>query len=124
MTKEEIDTIMNQATECADGECSLDEVTELIEVLKGQSKELSTRIEEIRGMVHKLEDYNSKTNRQTDEIRETVKAIYRIFQLGDKASGNNYPSLSKPSGWSGEVGKGPTTAYDALKPKPYKAPQN
>lgn len=41
-----------------------------------------------------------------------------LFQ--DKASGNDYPSLSKPTGWSGEVGDGPTDAYKALNPKPWK----
>jgi hypothetical protein len=63
---------------------------------------------------------NAKDNRKTDEVRETVRAIFRIFQLGSKASGNDYPSLSKPTGYSGEVGKGSTTAYDALAPKKWK----
>merc|ERR1712232_606407 len=56
---------------------------------------------------------------KTDEIRETVRALYRVFQLGDEASGNDYPALSRPTGWSGEVGNGPTTAYDCLPPKKY-----
>ena len=58
--------------------------------------------------------------KQPDEVRETVRALYRVFQLGDKASGNDYPALSKPMGWSGEIGNGPKTAYDCLPPKPYK----
>ena len=57
-----------------------------------------------------------------DEVRETVRAIFRVFQLGDKASGNDYPALTKPTGYSGEVGKGSTTAYDALPPKKWKNP--
>ena len=111
---------MNHATECAEGECSLDEVTELISILQMQQKELYKRVDEVRSMVKQLEDLNVKEGRKADEIRETVRALFRVFQLGDSASGNDYPSLSKPTGYSGDVGDGPKTAYDALPPKPYK----
>ena len=40
--------------------------------------------------------------------------------LQDKASGNDYPKLSKPTGWTGDVGKGSQTAWDALPPKKWK----
>ena len=95
----------------------------MITLLKGQQKELYDRIEQIRQMRKTLEEVNRKGGRNVDEVRETVRALYRVFQLGDKASGNDYPSLSKPTGWVGEVGDGPKTAYDALPPKPYK-PKN
>ena len=123
MTKEETDSILSKASTCADGECSLDEVDDLITLLKGQQKELYDRIEQIRQMRKTLEEVNRKGGRNVDEVRETVRALYRVFQLGDKASGNDYPSLTKPTGWVGEVGDGPKTAYDALPPKPYK-PKN
>jgi hypothetical protein len=64
---------------------------------------------------------NSKDDRKVDEVRETVRALYRVFQLGSKASNNDYPSLSRPTGYSGDVNDGPTDAYRALKPKPWKA---
>jgi hypothetical protein len=122
MTQEETEKLLGQATDCAEGECSLDEVADLIDILKGQQKELAARVESIKKMVDDLEKVNAKGDaRKVDEVRETIRALYRVFQLGDKASGNDYPKLSKPTGWSGEVGKGPTTAYDALPPKPYKA---
>lgn len=38
----------------------------------------------------------------------------------DKASGNNYPSLKSPMGYSGETKGGGKTAYDVLPPKPIK----
>jgi hypothetical protein len=118
MTPEESDAIMKHAKDCVDGECSLDEIDDLITMLKGQQKELYDRVAQVKDMVSTLEKVNKSDSRSVDEIRETVRAIFRVFQLGDKASGNDYPSLSKPTGWSGEVGKGPTTAYDALPPKP------
>jgi hypothetical protein len=121
MSQEETDSIMTKAEDCVAGECSLDQIDELIDLLKGQQKELYDRVTQVKEMVQTLENVNQKTDgRSVDEIRETVRAIFRVFQLGDKASGNDYPALSKPTGWSGEVGKGPTTAYDALPPKPMK----
>jgi hypothetical protein len=120
MSVEETENVMTQATDCVEGECSLDEVEDLIQVLKSQQKDLFDRVEQIKGMMKSLEKVNAKDDREVDEVRETVRAIFRIFQLGDKASGNDYPALSKPTGWSGEVGDGPTTAYDALPPKPWK----
>ena len=38
----------------------------------------------------------------------------------DKASGNNYPSLTAPMGYSGDTRGGGKTAYDVLPPKPMK----
>jgi hypothetical protein len=43
------------------------------------------------------------------------------LELVHTGSENYYPSLSKPTGYSGEVGSGPTDAYKALNPKPWKA---
>lgn len=92
-------------------------------MLKEQQKELHDRVSQVKEMVATLEKINGNPDeRSVDEIRETVRALFRVFQLGDKASGNDYPALSKPTGWSGEVGKGPTTAYDALPPKQMRKP--
>jgi len=120
MTPQETKTILSKAEECTEGECEVDDVQELISILKAQQKELHDRVQKVKSTVHALEKINSSTDRETDEVRETVRAVFRIFQLGDKASNNDYPSLSKATGWSGEVGDGPTTAYDALPPRKYK----
>ena len=117
MSRAEQEAILTQAQECHDSECSVDQVDDLIAALKAQQKELSERVNQVKAMRESLESVNGRNDRPVDEIRETVRAIFRVFQLGDKASGNDYPSLSKPTGWSGEVGSGPTTAYDALPPK-------
>jgi hypothetical protein len=121
MEPEEVEKLLNQASDCAEGECSLDEVGDLIDILKDQQRELYQRVEKVREMISTLETVNEADERKVDEVRETVKAIFRVFQMGAKASGNDYPSLTRPSGWSGEVGDGPKTAYDALPPKKWKA---
>ena len=120
MSADETEKVMQHATDCAEGECSLDEVEDLINVLKVQQKELYDRIENVKGMVKTLEVMNKSEERKVDEVRETVRALFRVFQFGDKASGNDYPSLSKPMGWTGEIGDGPKTAYDSLPPKKWK----
>ncbi|KAL7492941.1 hypothetical protein ACHAWT_003338 [Skeletonema menzelii] len=120
MTAEEVKSIIDEAESCSRGECALDEVEDLISSLLAQQSLLSKRIAEIDGLVKDLEHVNGRDERPTDEIRETVRAIFRIFALGDKASGNDYPSLSKPTGYSGEVAGGGKTAYDVLPPKPFK----
>lgn len=121
MEPEEVEKLLSQASDCAEGECSLDEVGDLIDILKEQQRELYQRVEKVREMISTLEKVNEADERKVDEVRETVKAIFRVFQMGAKASGNDYPSLTRPSGWSGEVGDGPKTAYDALPPKKWKA---
>ena len=68
-------------------------------------------------MVDELGSVNVGSDRKTDEVRDTVRAIARLFMMGDKASGNDYPSMGTPMGYSGEVGDGPSTAYDVLSPK-------
>jgi hypothetical protein len=119
MSQEETAEVMRHANDCAHGKCSLDEVDELVSVLKIHQKELYDRVEEIKKITKALKTVTSRGS-EVNEVQETVRALFRVFQLGAKASGNDYPSLSKPTGWSGEVGDGPQTAYDVLPPKKWK----
>jgi hypothetical protein len=118
MSAEEMETLIASAVDCSEGECSVDEVGSLVDLLQAQQKDLSERIHKISGMITNLEDMNTK-DKDRDEVRETVRAIMRVFAKSDghKASGT---AKVNPTGYSGDVGKGPTDAYKALKPKPYK----
>jgi hypothetical protein len=87
MSADETQKIIAQASDCADGECSLDEVGDLISILKAQQKELSRRVDEVDKMIAGLETVNAQDGRKVDEVRETVRALFRVFQLGAKASG-------------------------------------
>lgn len=82
MPPEEVESLLDQAEGCAEGECSLDEVSELISVLKSQQSDLYKRVEEVKGMIKSLEAINESDDRKVDEVKETVRAIFRIFQLG------------------------------------------
>jgi hypothetical protein len=122
LTEQESAEIMAKSLECADGECSIEDVENLLSDLKEQQKVLTGRLAEVTQMISSLYGVNKDDERKVDEVRETVRAIARLFLMGDKASGNDYPALSKPTGWTGDVGKGATTAYDALPPKKRKNP--
>jgi len=124
LTEEETTEIMQKSIDCAEGECSIEDVENLLNDLKEQQKVLTARLEEVTQMIESLGSVNKHEKREVDEVRETVRAIARLFLMGDKASGNDYPALSKPTGWSGDVGKGAQTAYDALPPKKWKAPES
>lgn len=82
MSAKEIDYIMSEAEQCAAGECALDEVESLITNLQSQQSLLSKRIGEIDTLVKDLEHINGRDNRPVDEVKETVRAIFRVFSLG------------------------------------------
>ena len=117
MSEDETKSIINSAHECADSECSVEDVDMFLAELKEQQVILRNRLSEVTKMVDELGSANVGSDRKTDEVRDTVRAIARLFMMGDKASGNDYPSMGTPSGYSGEVGDGPSTAYDVLSPK-------
>ena len=109
----ETDSILKSAADCAEGECSVDEVADLVRELKDQQLVLEQRMTKIMNMIAHLEHVNEKPERQTSEVRAFVKDMLRVFAHEKTA----FPA----SGFSGEIGDGPTTAYDALPPKKWKA---
>merc|ERR1719464_1342694 len=79
MTDEEIDLIFNAATDCAESECSIDEVDNLISTLKAQQEQLKTRLALVSGMVEKLQHVNEKDDREVSEVRQYVRDFLRVF---------------------------------------------
>lgn len=123
MTEEESEALATHVNFCLESECGIDDVDDLLSTLKSQQAEIQGRVNEVGKMIKSLEKVNGleSGDEKVDQVRETVRAIFRVFQLGDKASGNDYPSLTKPMGYPGDVGSGPSTAYDALPPKQWKS---
>lgn len=120
MTDAEVESIVSKAHICAEGECSVEDVDLFLAELKDQQKLLRDRLTEVTNMISELTTANSLDKsdvREVDELKETVRAIARLFMMGDRASGNDYPNMGPPIGYSGDVGKGPSTAYDVLSPK-------
>jgi len=106
-----------QASECAEGECSVDDVASLIHELKEQEQLLSERLDMVMNMISGLQNANAKgPERKTDEVRSFVRDMLRVFNT-------EKPSFLA-SGFSGDVGKGSTTAYDALPPKKWHPSKN
>lgn len=109
MSDEETKAILSSAEECVSSECTVDDVSMLIDELKMQEGILSDRLVKIMNMIAHLQHVNEKQERKTDEVRQFVKDMLRVFTHENP----NY----FPVGWAGDVGDGPTTAYDALEPK-------
>jgi septal ring factor EnvC (AmiA/AmiB activator) len=114
MTEEETQAILKSATDCAEGECSIDDVSELLFELKEQEKVLSSRLDKIMNQISRLQNANEKEERKVDEVRSFVKDVLSVFQH-DKVG------KYSPNAYSGSIGDGPTTAYDALPPKKWKS---
>jgi hypothetical protein len=112
MTEEETMNILKKSEECIASECSIDEVDDLLSTLKGTEKELEDRLTKIINMIGHLQHINEKDGREKDEVRQFVKDMLRVF---------SHEETGFAMGFSGDIGDGPTTAYDALPPKPWKA---
>ena len=82
MSATEVEAILLEAESCAEGECALDEVESLLNNLQSQQSALSKRIGEIDVLIKDLESTNGQPDRPVDEVRETVRAIFRIFAMG------------------------------------------
>mmetsp|Transcript_10108 Transcript_10108/g.14301 ORF Transcript_10108/g.14301 Transcript_10108/m.14301 type:complete len:153 (+) Transcript_10108:73-531(+) len=111
MTEDETDAILNQAHDCEQGECDVESVDALISELKESEKMLNTRLVKIMNMIAHLQHINEKEERKTNEVRQFVKDMLRVFSHDSQY----------PGGFSGDIGDGPTDAYKALDPKPWKA---
>ncbi|KAL9185783.1 hypothetical protein ACHAXT_003560 [Thalassiosira profunda] len=112
MTEEEITAVLDKAHTCVESECAVTDVDDLIMELKDQQKVLNARLETIMNVVAHLQHANEQEKRKTDDVRAIVKDMLRVFTTQDGKFA---------MGFSGDVGDGPTTAYDALPPKPWKA---
>merc|ERR1712161_175719 len=114
MTEDETAAVLKKSEECVESECSLDEGDDLVVTLKDTEKELRSRLENIENMIAHLQHINEKEERKTDEVREFVRDMLRVF--------NSDKPIVFPTGFSGDIGKGTQTAYDVLPPKKWTNP--
>jgi hypothetical protein len=114
ISDKETEDVLQTAGDCVEGECSVEDVGELIHVLKETQDELRDRLEKVMNMIAHLQHINEKEERKTDEVRRFVSDMLRVFST-DKP-------MFFPSGFTGDIGDGPTTAYDALPPKKWTNP--
>jgi len=120
LSDQETEKILTTAEECAEGECSVDDVSGLIFELREQQAEMECRLERIMNMVAALQHLNEKDNRDENEVRSFVKDLLRVFAVYEE----DKKVPIKPIGFAGDIGKGSTTAYDALPPKKWKPSPN
>jgi DNA repair exonuclease SbcCD ATPase subunit len=87
MTDEETEKVLKSAQDCVESECSIDEVDDLLQVLKSTEKELEDRLEKIMNMIGHLQHINEKPERQTNEVRQFVKDMLRVFSTDVSLTG-------------------------------------
>jgi hypothetical protein len=109
LSDEDAEKMFKTADDCVQGECSIDDVGMLISELKDTEQELNSRLVKVMKMIKDLEHVNEKEERKTSEIKTFVKEMLSVFSHGKTG---HYPI-----GFTGDIGKGSTTAYDALPPK-------
>jgi hypothetical protein len=74
--------MFDKATGCAEGECAIEDVQDLIHNLEEQKKVIYSRLVEITNMIDTLKKVNAGGEREVDQVRETVRAIARLFLMG------------------------------------------
>lgn len=70
---------MSKATDCMGEECSVDEVDELLVLLKDTQKSLESRMGTVMNMISDLQHLNGQEERQVDEVKALVKDMLRVF---------------------------------------------
>jgi predicted nuclease with TOPRIM domain len=115
LSDEETEQILKSAGDCAESECSIDDVSDLIMELKDQQSQMENRLVKIMNMVAHLQHVNEKEEgeRSPDEVKGFIRDLLRVFV-------HEEPKAYKAMGYTGDVGKGTSTAYDALPPKKWK----
>jgi len=86
LTVEETNAILEKSTNCAEGECSVEDVDSLLKDLEEQRQILNERLVEVTNMIDSLNKANTAKDRPVDEVRETVRAIARLFVMGVSSS--------------------------------------
>jgi hypothetical protein len=71
--------ILEKAEGCMGEECSIDEVNDLLGLLKKTESDLEVRLKTIVKLVKDLEHLNQKGERETDDVRAFVKDMMRVF---------------------------------------------
>jgi len=79
MTEAEITAILDQAHDCAEGECAVDDVEDLIAELRTQQKVLSERLDTIMNAVAHLQAANESSDRKTGEFGNPAACAFSCF---------------------------------------------
>ena len=123
MNDDETAAILQTIEDCSEHtQCNVDDVNGLLRELRQQEKELTARLSSLDKTVQDLEALHHRSadeggdNKIRDEDRAFVQDLLRVFDV--QSNGSNMPI-----GFSGDIGSGPTTAYDALPPKKWKPTQ-
>ena len=126
MSDEETEAMLRTIQDCSEHtQCGVDDVSALLDELRSQETVLSARLAYLDQLVqdlkattqpHASKKGGSTTSDDKDAVRALVRDLLRVF------STQGAPAFPV-SGFAGDIGQGPMTAYDALPPKKWKPQQ-
>jgi len=111
ITETEAAKVLAKAKDCLKDECSVDAVNDLLIDLRGQKRVLEIRLDNISELITSLtaanlvEETDSTATRDVSEITKSVASIAQVFTVSAKNSGNDYPALAFPMGFTGTPNK-------------------
>jgi hypothetical protein len=79
MSDAETTALLEKAEGCMGDECTLDEVDELLTLLKDTQSSLEGRLNTVMNMIGTLQNLNEADERKTDEVRAFVQDMLRVF---------------------------------------------
>eukprot|EP00541_Cyclophora_tenuis_P018223 CAMPEP_0116563450 /NCGR_PEP_ID=MMETSP0397-20121206/12741_1 /TAXON_ID=216820 /ORGANISM="Cyclophora tenuis, Strain ECT3854" /LENGTH=127 /DNA_ID=CAMNT_0004089897 /DNA_START=105 /DNA_END=488 /DNA_ORIENTATION=+ len=106
--------VIQSAQDCADTECSVEDINAILSDLRSQERILTNRLAKVMNSVAKLQKVNKESGRSNDEVRSFVKDLTWVFR-------HDKPKI-RPTGIS--FAKGPFDAYDVLEPKKWTPTEN
>eukprot|EP00588_Corethron_pennatum_P027514 CAMPEP_0194317406 /NCGR_PEP_ID=MMETSP0171-20130528/14145_1 /TAXON_ID=218684 /ORGANISM="Corethron pennatum, Strain L29A3" /LENGTH=163 /DNA_ID=CAMNT_0039073977 /DNA_START=51 /DNA_END=542 /DNA_ORIENTATION=+ len=119
MADEEADALISSAMECAESECSVEDIDNFVGDLKSQAKILNERLAKINAIVTSLEGGNVADERDIPYLKSLLGDLATAV-FDTKGSHDPNGPKTPPMGYSGDKFKG--DAYSTLNPKPWKAP--
>ena len=79
LTESEVDMIIKSTNDCAESECSVEDVNNLLIDLRDQKEQMEHRLQIVENMMYKLEHMNDANDREVDAVRQTVRDFLRVF---------------------------------------------
>jgi len=119
MADKEADALISGAIECADSECSVEDIDNFVSELKSQEKVLQERLAKISSIIASLEGGNVADERDVPYMKSLLADLATAVFDTRGSHDPNGPS-TPPMGYPGDKFKG--DAYSSLNPKQWKAP--
>ncbi|EKU22748.1 hypothetical protein NGA_0252402 [Nannochloropsis gaditana CCMP526] len=90
---------ITEADNCLNGECSIDDVNDLLIQLRVEIKSLKTKLAEVEACEQQLTQMNGAPLAK-DAVRDIIKAVLRAMDVDPEDS--SFPQIVRAAGFAGE----------------------